>query len=126
MVSQTNFAEEANEMLTKTRTTLIALVASVSFAGATVAPAVSQARSVTPVPTTVKTLAVSIALEGQSTNRPNSADNFECELKAQKFNKEIDEASQAAGKGSFQISGLMMEFAVSTLREFKSDGCVAK
>ena len=111
---------------TKTRTTIIALIASAGLAGAAVAPAVSQARSAIPIATMVKTLAVSTALEGQSTNRPNSADNFECELKAQQFNKEIDEASQAVGKGSFQIAGLMMEYAVSTLKEFRSEGCVAK
>jgi hypothetical protein len=45
MVLQTNFAQEANEMLSKTRTTIIALVATTSFAIAAVAPAVSQARA---------------------------------------------------------------------------------
>jgi hypothetical protein len=48
MVSQTNLVlQEAHEMLSaKTRTTMIALVASASFAATTVAPAVSQARPV--------------------------------------------------------------------------------
>jgi hypothetical protein len=45
MVLQTNSPKEAKEMLTKTRTTLIALVASASFATAAVVPAVSQARA---------------------------------------------------------------------------------
>jgi hypothetical protein len=48
MVLQTNSPKEAKEMLTKTRTTLIALVASASFATATVVPAVSQAQPIGP------------------------------------------------------------------------------
>jgi hypothetical protein len=48
MVSQTNFAQEANRMLTKTRSIIIAGVASLSFAAATVAPAVSQAQAISP------------------------------------------------------------------------------
>jgi hypothetical protein len=45
MVSQTNFAEEANEMFsTKTRSSIVALVASLSLGVAAVAPAVSQAK----------------------------------------------------------------------------------
>jgi hypothetical protein len=43
MDSQTNFVQEAQEMLSKTRTTLITLIAACSFATATIAPAVSQA-----------------------------------------------------------------------------------
>jgi hypothetical protein len=46
MVLQTNSPKEANEMLTKTRTALIALVASVSFAAASTVPAVSSARPI--------------------------------------------------------------------------------
>jgi hypothetical protein len=49
MVLQTNFAQEANEMLTtKTRTIIATLVASVSFAAPAVAPAVSQAQPIGP------------------------------------------------------------------------------
>jgi hypothetical protein len=48
MVLQTNFVQEAKEMLTtKTRTIIATFVASLSFAATTVAPAVSQARSKT-------------------------------------------------------------------------------
>jgi hypothetical protein len=50
MVLQTNSPKEANKMLTKTRTTLIALVASASFATAAGVPAVSQARPKPPSP----------------------------------------------------------------------------
>jgi hypothetical protein len=45
MVLQTNSPKEANEMLTKTRTAIIALVAAGSFATATVAPTVAQAKT---------------------------------------------------------------------------------
>ncbi len=45
MVLQTNSLQEANEMLSaRTRSTIVALIASLSFAAATVAPAVSQAQ----------------------------------------------------------------------------------
>jgi hypothetical protein len=43
MVSQTNSPKEAQAMFNKTRTIIITLIASASFAAATVAPAVSQA-----------------------------------------------------------------------------------
>jgi hypothetical protein len=43
MVLQTNPLTGGNEMLSKTRTTIITAVAAISFAGAAVAPAVSQA-----------------------------------------------------------------------------------
>jgi hypothetical protein len=49
MVLQTNFAQEANEMLsTKTRNIIIAGLASLSFAATTAAPAVSQAQPIGP------------------------------------------------------------------------------
>jgi hypothetical protein len=43
MVPSTNPPEEAHKMLIKTRTALITLIATCSFATATIAPAVSQA-----------------------------------------------------------------------------------
>jgi hypothetical protein len=46
MVLQTNSPQEADEMLTKTRTTIIALIASASFAPAAIAPAVSSAQKI--------------------------------------------------------------------------------
>ena len=48
MVLQTNSPQEAKEMLTKTRATIIALIASASFASATIAPAVSSAQKLDP------------------------------------------------------------------------------
>jgi hypothetical protein len=48
MVLQTNSPQEATEMLTKTRTTIIALIAASSFAAASVVPAVSQAKPIDP------------------------------------------------------------------------------
>jgi hypothetical protein len=44
MVASSNPPEEATEMLSKTRTTIITLVAAFSFAGAAIVPTVSQAR----------------------------------------------------------------------------------
>ena len=49
MVLQTNFAKEAKEMLTtRTRSIIIAGLASLSFAATTVAPAISQAKPLKP------------------------------------------------------------------------------
>jgi hypothetical protein len=46
MVLQTNPPQEADEMLTKTRATIIALIASAGFATAAIAPAVSSAQKI--------------------------------------------------------------------------------
>ena len=58
MVLQTNSPQEATEMLTKTRTTIIALIAASSFAAASVVPAVSQAKPIDPYRTVTTKLAV--------------------------------------------------------------------
>jgi hypothetical protein len=46
MVLQTNPPQEATEMLTKTRATIIALIASAGFATAAITPAVSSAQKI--------------------------------------------------------------------------------
>ena len=51
MVLQTNSPQEATEMLTKTRTTIIALITASSFAAASVVPAISQAKPINPYQT---------------------------------------------------------------------------
>jgi hypothetical protein len=48
MVLQTNFSHRRPEMLTKTRTTIIALIAASSFAATAVVPVVSQAKPINP------------------------------------------------------------------------------
>ena len=58
MVLQTNSPQEATEMLTKTRTAIIALIAASSFAAASVVPAVSQAKPINPYRTATTNQAV--------------------------------------------------------------------
>jgi hypothetical protein len=99
MVLQTNFAQEANEMFsTKTRTTIVALVASLSFAATTVAPAVSQARSktVSTKPSALREACNSLA--GSMLNAEAEARNYE-----KKGDTKNAEAQWAAANMIFEL-----------------------
>jgi hypothetical protein len=90
MVLQTNFAEEAHQMLTKTRTTIIALVASASFGVASVAPAVSQA---------------------QDNSSSNSVSASMCQGRKDMAQHEIEEAAAAVGRGDYEAAAFWSESA---------------
>jgi hypothetical protein len=72
---------------TTTRTTVLALVASLSFAASTVAPAVSQAR---PKTTTTKKVSAREACDAVASSM------LEAEAKAKKYEKAGDEANAEA------------------------------
>jgi hypothetical protein len=121
----------------RTRSTVVALVACI--AGAIAVPTVSQARAVSlavsttnvaasrPVapPTTTKIPVVTNDLQGHSNGQPGGLSDADCEQAAQDFNQGVDEASKSAGAGDALGFGLGMQLAQESLAWFKAGGCVA-
>ena len=101
MFLQTNFAKEAEEMLTtRTRSIIITGLASLSFAATTVAPAVSQARPVSP---TTKTSPACASIWASFQEKIAKAEKLEKEGKT----KQAEAAWSAAGRAlsSFNDAG---------------------
>jgi hypothetical protein len=84
-------------MLTKIRTTIIALIASASFGFATVAPAVSQA---------------------QDSSR-HSLSATMCEGSKDMAQHDIEEAAEAVGRGDYEAAAFWSESASEELQEAK-------
>jgi hypothetical protein len=97
MVLQTNFAEEAHQMLTKTRTIIITLVASVSFGVASVAPAVSKAED----------------------SSSNSVSASMCQSRKDMAQHDIEEAAEAVGRGDYEAAAFWSESASEDAQEAK-------